>query len=182
MKNRILRHVRVRAGDLVPHELNPRVHSTAQRQALKMLYEEIGFARSLLAYELADGRLKLIDGHLRASMDPDQDLEVEVLDVNDAEARALLLAIDPLAQLAGYDADTLERLRQITEQDSAAIQSLWETLEDAAQSTKKFLDAKAPPSPPEQYLLIISCANEEEQRTLLERFLEEGLQCQAKVA
>jgi GNAT superfamily N-acetyltransferase len=65
MKNRIKAHRRVRAGDLVPHELNPRTHSDAQRAALRALYDEIGFARSQLAYELPDGRLKLIDGHLR---------------------------------------------------------------------------------------------------------------------
>ncbi|MCI0642782.1 MAG: hypothetical protein L0Y70_27185, partial [Gemmataceae bacterium] len=91
MRNRILKHLRVRAGDLVPHELNPRVHTDAQRRALQLLYDEIGFARSLLAYQLPDGRLKLIDGHLRADMTPDEELDVEVLDVSDAEARALLL-------------------------------------------------------------------------------------------
>jgi hypothetical protein len=40
----------------------------------------LGFARSLLAYELPDGRLKLIDGHLRRDIDPDMEVEVEVLD------------------------------------------------------------------------------------------------------
>jgi hypothetical protein len=59
------------------------------------VYDEVGFARSLLAYELPDGRLKLIDGHLRRDLDPDIDVEVEILDVTDAEARALLLSIDP---------------------------------------------------------------------------------------
>mgnify|MGYP003904835835 CR=1 FL=1 len=43
----------------------------------------------------------------------EQEVDVEVLDVNDAEARALLLAIDPLAQLAGYAAETLDELRSI---------------------------------------------------------------------
>ena len=74
IRNRIIDHVRIRAGDLAPHELNPRLHSDAQRRALALLYEEIGFARSLLAYRLADGRLKLIDGHLRQQMTPDMDL------------------------------------------------------------------------------------------------------------
>src|SRR6266571_1215605 len=118
IRNRIVRHVRVRAGDLVPHELNPRVHSDAQRRALEMLYEEIGFARSLLVYPLADGRLKLIDGHLRAAMNPDQEVDVEVLDVNDTEARALLLAIDPLAQIATTDTDALDKLRAVTRTQS----------------------------------------------------------------
>jgi hypothetical protein len=49
-RNRIKDHRRIRAGDLVPHELNPRLHSESQRAALAALYEEVGFARSLLVY------------------------------------------------------------------------------------------------------------------------------------
>src|SRR6516165_8597519 len=111
---RIKGHRRVRAGDLVPHELNPRTHSDAQRAALAALYAEVGFARSLLAYELPDGRLKLIDGHLRRDLDPNMEVDVEVLDVNDAEARALLLSIDPLANLARTDDAVLAELRRVT--------------------------------------------------------------------
>jgi hypothetical protein len=48
---------------------------------------------SVLAYELPDGRLKLIDGQLRRDLDPDMELDVEVLDVDDAEARKLLLSL-----------------------------------------------------------------------------------------
>src|SRR5215831_8329644 len=100
IRNRIKGHRRVRAGDLVPHEWNFRTHPEAQRVAMEAIYEEVGFARSLLAYELPDGRLKLIDGHLRRDIDPDMEVDVEVLDVNDEESRALLLSIDPLAALA----------------------------------------------------------------------------------
>lgn len=182
IRNRIKAHVRVRAGDLVPHELNPRVHSDAQRRALALLYEEIGFARSLLAYELPDGRLKLIDGHLRQSMDPDLEVDVEVLDVGDAEARALLLAIDPLAQLAGYDAATLDTLRQAAEADSAAVQSLWQVLQDASTQTKRRLDANQGDALPDQFFVLIECVDEEEQLALLKRFRDEGLRCQAKLS
>ena len=181
-RNRIVRHVRVRAGDLVPHELNPRVHSAGQRRALEKLYEEIGFARSLLAYALPDGRLKLIDGHLRAEMNPGQEVDVEVLDVNDAEARALLLAIDPLAQLAGYESDTLAELRRQAEQDSEAVKTLWETIEEAGRKTKRDLDKAAEHDlPPEQFFVLIECAGEAEQLALLKRFQGEGLRCQAKI-
>jgi hypothetical protein len=55
-----IRHTRVKARDLVPHELNFRTHPDAQRAALATLYDEIGFAHSFLAYELPDGRLKLM--------------------------------------------------------------------------------------------------------------------------
>ena len=183
VRNRIKAHRRVRAGDLVPHEWNYRLHPDAQKGALQAIYREVGFARSLLAYELPDGRLKLIDGHLRRSMDPDMAVDVEVLDVSDAEARALLLAIDPLAQLAAYDATTLDTLRQAAEADSAAVKSLWEVLQDASAKTKRNLDeSKAKELPPEQFFVLIECDGEEHQLELLRRFQAEGLKCQAKLA
>ena len=103
-------HRCVRAGDLVPHELKIRLHPDTQRAALAALYWEVGFARSLLAYELPDGRLKLRDGHFRRDLDPDMEVDVEVLDVNDDEAKALLLSIDPLAALAQTQDDMHRRL------------------------------------------------------------------------
>src|SRR5438132_12708226 len=114
IRNRIKAHRRLRAGDLVPHELNFRLHPEPQRAALEARYAEVGFARSLLAYELPDGRLQLIDGHLRREIDPDMTVDVEVLDVTAAEARKLLLSMDSLAGLAAADADTVAELRRLT--------------------------------------------------------------------
>ena len=96
IRNRIKGHRRVRAGELVPHEFNFRLHPDGQRAALEALYAEVGFARSLLAYELPDGRLKLIDGHLRRDIDPDMLVDVQVLDVDDAEARMAAAAPAPV--------------------------------------------------------------------------------------
>jgi hypothetical protein len=183
MRNRIKAHRRVRAGDLVPHELNPRLHTDAQRAALKLLYEEIGFARSVLAYELPDGRLKLIDGHLRRDLTPDETVDVEVLDVSDSEARALLLAIDPLAQLAGYDDKLLDELREITERDSAGIKSLLQTLAEAEKAERESLRRAAAEGdvPEPRFFVLIECEDEEQQRELLGRFQAEGLRCEAKM-
>lgn len=181
-RNRIQRHVTVRAGDLVPHELNPRVHPESQRAALLALYEEVGFARSLLAYELPDGRLKLIDGHLRAGLDPEQQVAVEVLDVTDAEARKLLLAIDPLASLALYEARTVATVRAMTEPDSPAIRQIWEAVEAAGKVVRERLEKArraTQPDLPEQWLVLIECDGEKQQVALLERFQAEGLHCRA---
>ncbi len=182
IRNRIQRHVRVRAGDLVPHELNPRRHSDAQRQTLAELYREIGFARSLLAYQLPDGRLKLIDGHLRQSLDPEMVVDVEILDVNDAEARALLLSLDPLAQLADYDISALEQLRSLTPTDSDALANLWACIAQANDAVDEALhnsgaSAKKDVEVPEQFLILVECTSEEEQVRLLERFQADGLKC-----
>src|SRR5439155_10336292 len=116
---------RVRAGELVPHEWNFRLHPESQKAALQALYEEVGFARSLLAYELPDGRLKLIDGHLRRDLDPEMEMDVEVLDVNEDEARALLLSIDPLAGLAQMQEQIHRRLVETTPTDFEDLKAAW---------------------------------------------------------
>src|ERR671924_300730 len=131
IRNRIKGHRRVRAGDLVPHEFNFRLHPEEQRAALQALYREVGFARSLLAYELPDGRLKLLDGHLRRDLDPDMEVDVEVLDVNDAEARALLLSIDPLAALAQTQEQLHARLQELTPVESEELRAAWEAAASA---------------------------------------------------
>src|SRR6266853_901255 len=126
IRNRIKAHRLVRAGDLVPHEFNFRTHPGHQRAALEALYREVGFARSLLAYELPDGRLKLIDGHLRRDIDPDMEVEVEILDVTEEEARMLLLSIDPLAALAETQAQLRERLQELTPTVNEELRAAWE--------------------------------------------------------
>jgi hypothetical protein len=185
IRNRIRAHVRVRAGDLVPHELNPRTHPDLQRRALRDLYREVGFARSLLAYQLPDGRLKLIDGHLRRDLDPDMEVEVEVLDVDDDEARKLLLSIDPLAALADTSRQTLDRLRDLTHSSSDALTNLWRSIGEARQAVEQTLEEARQSARPirravsEQYLVLVECAGEGEQVALLERFQREGLRCRA---
>jgi hypothetical protein len=179
-RNRIKTHRQVRARDLVPHEHNWRRHPAEQRQALEAILDEVGFARSLLAYELPDGRLKLIDGHLRADLDPDAVVTVEILDVDDEEARKLLLTIDPLAALAQADQEALAALRQVTETDQAVLAALWRSVDESARQAEAQLAAVPPPPP--QFLVLIECADEAQQTELLERFHEEGLKCRALVS
>lgn len=176
-RNRIKEHRRVRAGDLVPHEHNWRRHPAEQRAALEAILSEVGFARSLLVYELPDGRLKLIDGHLRAGLDPDAEVTVEVLDVGDEEARKLLLTIDPLAALADADKDAVAQLQRVTETDQEALEALWRSLDTAVETAERALSEHEPPVL--QFLVLIECDDEAQQTELLERFLAEGLRCKA---
>src|SRR5438552_10124345 len=132
IRHRIKDHRRVRAGDLMPHEWNFRTHPAGQRAALEALYREVGFARSLLAYELPDGRLKLIDGHLRRDLDPDMEVEVEILDVSEEEARTLLLSIDPLAALAESQEALHERLKEVAPTPPPELLAAWQAEAEAA--------------------------------------------------
>src|SRR5262249_54197818 len=156
-----------RAGDLVPHEHNWRNHPDSQRETLKALYDEIGFARSLLAYELPDGRLKLIDGHLRRELDPDMLVDVEVLNVDDEEARKLLLSIDSVAEMADADKEVLAQLREITRSDSSVLTRFWQSVRASESATRASLqDAlkrEAPKPLPEQFFIVVKCHDEKEQ-------------------
>src|SRR4051794_8892571 len=177
IRNRIKGHRRVRAGDLVPHEWNYRLHPDGQRDALLAVYAEVGFARSLLAYELPDGRLKLIDGHLRRDLDPDMEVEVEVLDVTEAEARALLLSIDPLAALAEEQEQIHRRLLELAPTPAPELEAAWQaTLTACLEEPRR---GQGETTVPEQSLILLTCRDEPQQLHLLRRFQEEGLECKA---
>src|SRR6516162_5169129 len=157
IRNRIKAHRRVRAGDLVPHEFNFRTHPDGQRAALAALYDEIGFARSLLVYELPDGRLKLIDGHLRRDIDPEMEVEVEVLDVTEEEARTLLLSIDPLASLAEAQEQLRARLQEIAPPVPDDLRLAWE---EAARAAIEAPPAEGRPRSArlrEQFAVLVTC-------------------------
>ena len=70
IRDRIKELRRVSAGQLRPNPGNWRSHPQQQRDALRGVLAEIGYADALLARELPDGSLELIDGHLRAKPRP----------------------------------------------------------------------------------------------------------------
>jgi hypothetical protein len=166
---------------LVPHELNFRSHPGLQRAALEGLYQEVGFARSLLAYEMPDGRLKLLDGHLRRDIDPDMEVDLEVLDVNDEEARTLLLSIDPLASLAETQNQIRDRLLELTPAPTAEIEAAWRAAAEASLNKLAERESKAVELGPEQWLVLVRCQDEKHQVEVLERLQGEGLDVKALV-
>jgi DNA modification methylase len=87
------------------------------------LLRQIGYADALLARE-DEGRLVLIDGHLRKSLDPDQIVPVLVLDLNEQEADTLLATLDPLAAMAQADPAPLAELLDRVEASNAAVAEL----------------------------------------------------------
>jgi DNA modification methylase len=124
IRDRIKEFRRVRAGDLVPNPRNWRIHTKAQREALCGLLNEIGYADALLARELEDGRLMIIDGHLRAETTPEVEVPVLVLDVTEEEANKILLTLDPLAAMAESDTARIQSLLETVQTDSEAVENL----------------------------------------------------------
>lgn len=124
IRDRVRELRRVRAQDLTPNPKNWRRHSKAQAEALRGLLAEIGYADALLARELSDGRLMLVDGHLRKDTTPDAIVPVLVLDLDEAEADKVLLTLDPLASLAESDSERIGALLQTVKTDSPAVEDL----------------------------------------------------------
>jgi hypothetical protein len=179
IRNRIKGHRRVRAGDLVPHEWNFRLHPELQRAALQALYREVGFARSLLAYELPDGRLKLLDGHLRRDLDPDMEVDVEVLDVSDDEARTLLLCIDPLAALAETQTQLRDRLLELAPPVPEELQAAWQAAAEASLALPAASPRPEVDLGPAQFFVLVTCRDEQQQVEVLQRLAGDGLECRA---
>jgi hypothetical protein len=128
IKDRVVELRRIRAGDLHEHPRNWRRHPDRQRQALRALLSEVGFADAILARERDDGSLQIVDGHLRQSMDPDLVVPVLVLDVSEAEADKLLVSLDPLASLAVADPEPLAELLSSIETGSEELRAFFAQL------------------------------------------------------
>jgi DNA modification methylase len=132
IRDRIRELRRVPASELRPNPKNWRTHPEAQANALRGLLSEIGIADAVLARELADGSLMLVDGHLRAETLGDETVPVLVLDVDEAEADKVLATLDPLAAMAEADAAKLDAILREVDTGSPDVQQLLADLADEA--------------------------------------------------
>jgi len=183
IRDRIKELRRVRAATLRPNPRNWRTHPEHQRQALRAVLDEIGYADALVARELEDGTLELVDGHLRAETTPDEIVPVLIVDVSEQEAGVLLATLDPLAAMAEPDQRQLQALLEEHSLPDAYLRATLEKLagvgdlplvpDDSSQSAVSLV--------PELYQIVVECAGETEQQELFERLVSEGFKCKALV-
>ena len=138
IRDRIRELRRVPASELRPNPKNWRTHPQAQADALKGVLAEVGIADAVLARELPDGSLMLIDGHLRVETMPSETVPVLILDVNEAEADKILATLDPLAAMAEADASKLDAILREIDTGSEAVQKM---LADVADDAGLYQDA-----------------------------------------
>ncbi len=177
IRDRIKELRRVPAHQLRPHPRNWRQHPQRQQDAMRGVLAEIGYADALLARELPDGSLQLVDGHLRAEVTPDAIVPVLVLDVSEDEALKLLATLDPLAAMADTDAALLAALVADVETDSQAVRALLDDL--VAQDPLADQDGSEPADliVPATFQVVVDCRDEAEQRAVYERLAGEGMKC-----
>jgi ParB-like chromosome segregation protein Spo0J len=179
IRDRIKAFRRVKASELKPHPKNWRTHSEAQQDALRGVLAEIGYAGALLARELPDGTLELIDGHLRAETTPDADVPVLVLDLDENEAAKLLVLHDPLAGMAQANEEVLAELLADVETENDAVQALLDEMLREPETPSEDAPAEAGKdiSIPEAYQVVVECRDESEQQMVFERMRNEGYAC-----
>ena len=170
-RNRIAEIVVMKGAELVPCPENWRAHTNQQRDVLRAILDEVGQADVLKGWRRPDGRVQLIDGHLRAEEFPDTDWQVAILDVDDKEAAYILGTMDSVGAMAEADAVMLSALMDSIETDSAAVQEMLDGLAGAAETDggegeteamdETLLDQAVQLRPSREYAVIM-CDGEEE--------------------
>ena len=148
IRDRIKELRRVPASELFASPKNWRTHPESQVKVLDGILGEIGYADALLARELPDGSLELIDGHCRRELTPDQVVPVLVVDLDEDEAAKLMTVLDPLAAMAETNKDALGKLLANVQTDSDALHAMLKGLSDPEQlaGELKQLSIKKPPA------------------------------------
>ena len=201
IRDRIIELLRVPASSVRPCPMNWRTHGDEQRNALRGVLAEVGFAGAILARKLANGDLEAIDGHLRLEEAGAAEVPVLVTDLTESEARLLLATYDPISRMAGTSADRLDALLREVETDSVDVVGLIEAI--AAEAGVDWANVPQEPSGdraaasgsaakgdteeaaeviPEQFNILIRCKDEAEQVKLLEKFKRQKLDCKAQVS
>lgn len=175
-KDRIKEFRRVAASELHPHPHNWRMHPTAQRDALSGVLAEVGIADAVLARELPDGSLQLVDGHLRADLvGGDTLLPVLILDLDESEADKMLVTYDPLGAMAEANQQHLEQLLDGVETSSDALRALLESLSSHRDEGDD--ETSDTPTLTPLYQIVIECRDEEDQERAYKLCRDAGYSC-----
>ncbi len=159
IRNRVVEMRLVRAGDLLDHLGNWRVHPLYQKRALEGRLRQTGITDALKAYHSAraGGALVLIDGHLRKADNPETIWPVLILDLTDEEADEELAFHDAIGAWAETNPLALQALidKARAANNEAAAEArdrLASQIADQVAVARRALgDPDAPPKAPKNY-------------------------------
>lgn len=188
LRNRVIERRRMLAAEVAPNPLNWRQHPEKQRKALEAVLREVGQVGEIYAYHSArnGGKLTLLDGHLRAELDPAQEWDVAITDLTDEEADRILLSRDPIAAMATAGREALEVLLRNVQTGEEALAGLAADLAVEhgilPEESKDKQDAGAEAEfVPERWGVVVMVDSEARQVELLERLTGEGYQCRSLI-
>ena len=130
IRDRIKDFRRVPSSELMPNPKNWRVHPETQKDGIRAVLSQIGYADAVIARETPDG-LQLLDGHLRTETVGESMIPTLIVDLNDEEADTVLATLDPLASLAETDVSALSKLMQGIDSENDQLSVLLEDIADS---------------------------------------------------
>lgn len=110
LRDRIVELRRIKASELKANALNWREHPDEQKGALTAMLEKLGFAGAILARETDEGKIQIIDGHMRADLVGEFKVPVLMTDLSEEEALELLTTYDAIGAMAEADPNKLTEL------------------------------------------------------------------------
>lgn len=127
-ESKIVGHDRVAPDQLMANPLNFRLHPPKQREALRAAIASVGFIRSVTVNRRTG---HLLDGHERVwqALQTEQPfIDVEYVDLSEADEKLALATLDPISEMATLDAATLNTLLNDCQTGEEALQSLFSDL------------------------------------------------------
>lgn len=180
-----LRHLAVPIQCLALDPANARVHSAENLAAIRGSLRAFG-QRKPIVVNRQTGIVEAGNATLQAALAEGwTHIAAVYVDDDPAQAAAFAVADNRTAELGQWDQEALARLLDGLDLSDADLQRM---LDDLAAELMPPSDQPAPekPSGPTrpsaeevQYLVVIECKNEADQKALLERFEAEGLACKA---
>ena len=200
----------VRIGDLLPWERNPKAHLTENVAEIARSIVRFGFTEPIIPWrsrkQVVAGHGRLLAAQMLYREDPGRKLAPDqpgeaatcpedglvpvrwIEFLNDHEAAAYAIADNRLTEKNPMDAALVADIFVELDDAGVSLEGLGYTGEELA----LMLDPPQEPEPDEAdtsqqvgeltYRLIVTCRNEIHQGELLERFEQEGLECQPLIS
>jgi hypothetical protein len=189
IRSRLKERRTVRVAELLPNEKNFRIHPTEQADVMRALLEEVGYVPTVVTIETPQG-LKIIDGHLRSELMPDQEIEVIVADWTEEEAAKVLAAYDAVGGMAKLDAAKLDALLKEVHTSAPALQQMLTDLAEEAGAIpgmggKDATDDNGDGSGSaihDTFNILIECKDEKEQARWLKLLNKKGMKCRSLIS
>jgi hypothetical protein len=131
-RNRVIEVKQMSIVELMANENNWREHPDTQRKVMRTILEEIGIAGTLLAYysDRNDGKLTMIDGHLRKELGEKEVWPVCITDLNDKEADSLLTLYDSVGAMSTTNRDKLRAIIENRKDENEKLKSAFDAIRE----------------------------------------------------
>jgi hypothetical protein len=190
MSDIVWKNITVKLGELKPWTDNPRMSTKAQAKRLLQSFDKFGQVQTVAI----DPDCNVLDGHQRLSAlltihgnKYELDARQSNRPLTDAERRELVVSLHAGA-VGSWDWDRVSSWDAAELQGWGMDKDLLKAWNNDANNLKELLKSEAPTADaaneeiPEQFAIMITCESEQEQTQLLEKFIEEGLQCRALIS